>query len=69
MWDRPHTVSDLMTQPVAAVGERADFKEIVETMNLRPDEDIAREVRDVAVGALFPDAAPPRRCRPARRGR
>ncbi|MCK7624332.1 CBS domain-containing protein [Streptomyces sp. RS10V-4] len=28
----PHTVSDVMTQTVVAVGERAGFKEIVETM-------------------------------------
>ena len=35
MWDSPHTVSDLMTRPAVAVGARADFKEIVETMRSR----------------------------------
>lgn len=28
----PHTISDVMTQTVVAVGQEAPFKEIVETM-------------------------------------
>ncbi len=32
MHDGPHTVSDVMTRTVAAVSRRADFKEIVKTM-------------------------------------